>query len=207
MGVPWYYTTVPPPEGEDLYEVIDGQRVWPREDLPDEDILYEVVNGQWQEIPHMGALAGTIASFLLTHINLFAWQHKLGFATTEVMFRLKPDRPQRRPDLAFIPYDRWRVPPEISDDPPCWDVVPTLAVEVVSPNNEAGKMLDKIIDYFDAGVQLVWVVYPRQQRIYVYTSPTTIRVLTAQDELDGGTVLPGFRLPIANLFAPITQPS
>ena len=52
----------------------------------------------------MGALAATIASFLVTHLNVYGWSQQLGFAVAEVMLQLMPDRPQRRPDVAFIAY-------------------------------------------------------------------------------------------------------
>src|SRR5262249_39356350 len=154
--------------------------------------LYEIINGERREIPHMGAFAGTIASFLVSHLNVFAWQHKLGFAVAEVMFRLRPDSPQRRPDLAFISYDRW-VSPAPAQDPPAWDVLPNLAVEVVSPTNIADEIEEKLQEYFAARVQLVWVVHPLRRRIYVYESPTQVRILQENDELDGGQVLPSFR--------------
>lgn len=167
--------------------------------------LYEIVNGERQEIPRMGALAATMASLLMYYINLFALQRKLGFAVAEVMFILRPDWPQRRPDLAFIAYDRWTIPlpPE---DPPAWNVVPNLTVEVVSPKNTVDEIEDKLQEYFEAGVQLVWVVHPVRRRIYVYDSLTQVRVLTETDELDGGSVLPGFRMKIADLYTAMVRP-
>ena len=59
---------------------------------------------------------------------------------------------------------------------------------------------EKIHEYFQAGVARVWVVYPRQQEVYVYVSPTQIQVLQLGQELDGGELVPGFRLPLAALF-------
>ena len=77
---------------------------------------------------------------------------------------------------------------------------PDLAVEVVSKSNSATDVKDKIEEYFRAGVRLVWLVYPTQKLIDVYESPTTVRVLRREDELTGGDVLPGFRLPLTELF-------
>ena len=68
-----------------------------------------------------------------------------------------------------------------------WDVVPDLAVEVISPHNPAEESVQKIREYFEAGVILVWVVYPEERQVYVYESPKQIRVLTGDDTLDGGT--------------------
>ena len=201
-------SSLPPAEAEldDLYEVVDGQRVWPRISEPDNDHLFEIVDGQPREIPRMGALAATIASFLVTHLNIFAWPRKLGFAVAEVMFQLQADRPQRRPDVAFVGAERWRASSPRTDDPPAWDVVPTIAAEVVSPSNNAEEIEKKLQDYFDAGVQLVWVIYPVIRRVYVYESLTQVHILTAADALEGGNVLAGFRLPLADLFAALITP-
>jgi Uma2 family endonuclease len=81
-----------------------------------------------------------------------------------------------------------------------WAVVPALAIEVISPTDLAEEVVLKVREYFQAGVQLVWVVFPAEQQVYVYESPTKIRILSRVEELDGGSVLPGFRLPLTALF-------
>jgi Uma2 family endonuclease len=88
-----------------------------------------------------------------------------------------------------------------------WDVVPELAIEVMSPYDLAEESLQKTREYFQAGVRLVWVVYPEQRLVYVYDSPTQIRVLTTDDTLDGGTVLPEFQLRLDRFFDPIEPAS
>jgi len=173
---------------------------------PDSEALYEIVNGERREIPHMGALAGAIASVLVYYLNGFAVEHKLGLAMMEVLFRLRPGRPSRRPDIAYVSFERWHLTTPPTTDPPEFDLAPNLAVEVVSPSNAAEEIEDKIQEYFDAGVELVWVIYPRHRRIYVYDSPTHNRILVETDELDGGKVLPDFRLRIADLFAALVKP-
>ncbi len=77
-----------------------------------------------------------------------------------------------------------------------WDVVPNLAVEVVSPTDNVEGLEQKIAEYFRAGVQLIWVVHPTRSKVHVYQSPTQITVLSKNDVLDGGTVVPGFKLAI-----------
>ena len=84
-----------------------------------------------------------------------------------------------------------------------WDVVPDLAIEVVSPHDLADDLVEKTLEYFQSGVRLVWVVYPRHRRIYVYDGPGSVRVLQDSDALDGGKVLPGFSLPLSQLFDPL----
>jgi Uma2 family endonuclease len=173
----------------------------------DSEGLYEIVNGERKEIPHMGALAGLFASVLSHYLGTFALERKLGLVAVEVLFRLKPDGSTRRPDIAFVNFDRIAAPAELFNDPAVWEVVPNLAVEVVSPTITADEIQDKLQDYFASGVQLVWVAYPRHRRIYVYESATRNRILSENEELDGGTALPGFRLSIAALFAALTKPS
>ncbi len=82
-----------------------------------------------------------------------------------------------------------------------WQVSPNLALEVVSPTTLAVEVLRKVRDYFCTGTERVWVVYPDEEQVYVYSSPTSLRVLDLTGELNGEGVLPGFRLPLAELFA------
>lgn len=172
-----------------------------------DDELYEVIDGQRVRIPPMAALSVWLASELLRHLSSYTVAN-LGRAVTEMLFHLPaPVNRDRRPDLAFVSYQKWAKHRPIPYTGGAWDVVPNLATEVVSPNDEVDELQDKIAGYFRAGVELVWVVHPAQQEVHVYQSRTQIRVLTKADTLDGGTVAPGFRLPLAELFtdpAPIT---
>ena len=68
---------------------------------------------------------------------------------------------------------------------------------------DAASIAQKIIEYFEVGVSLVWIIHPVPRRIYVHKSPTDVLVLGEADELDGGAVLPGFRLKVSELFAVI----
>jgi len=174
--------------------------------MPDPDALYEIVNGERREIPPMGTLAGTLASVLAHYLNAFGIERKLGLAVSEVLFCLRPGQSSRRPDVAFVSYSRWPLTLPPVDDPSEFDFAPNLAVEVVSPSNTATEIEDKIKEYFDAGVDLVWVIHPRHRRIYVHESASQTRLLVETDELDGGNVLPGFRLSISALFDPLVKP-
>jgi Uma2 family endonuclease len=107
--------------------------------------------------------------------------------------------------VAFVSYGRW--PAAVVAREPAWNVVPDLAVEIVSPTNLAKEIDRKITDYFQAGVRLVWVVYPDSDRVYVYQSPTHVSIMERTDTLAGGEVLPGFRLPIAQLYEAVTKPA
>jgi Uma2 family endonuclease len=172
----------------------------------DSEVLYEIVNGEYREIERMGAYEGTLASYLNHLVNAFAVPKKLGLAVNEVLFLLRAEPElQRRPDVAFVSYDRWPDQPDAPGD--TWDTVPDLAVEIVSPTNRAAEIDAKIGDYFEAGVRQVWVLYPRSRRTFVFTSPTETTVYGSGDGVPGGDVLPGFELRIDDLFAPLTKPT
>lgn len=167
----------------------------------EDEALYEIIDGQRVELPPMSVYATWVASSLSGELTVFSRAHPIGRPFTEMLFRLPLNGSRnRRPDVAFVTYERWPQNRPIPATDNAWDVVPDLAVEVISPHDLADEIMEKLTEYFQAGVRLVWVVYPRQRRVYVYDSPTQVRGLTQGDELDGGAVLPGLRLPLANLF-------
>lgn len=168
--------------------------------------FFEVVDGRRVELPPVGAFESWITTILAEFLSGYARAHRLGRVACETLFRIDQATDlQRRPDLALVSYDRWprdRPVPRTS----AWDVVPDLAVEVVSPSNSANEILTKVLDYFRTGVRLVWVVYPLLEQVHISESPTTIRALRRGDTLDGGAVLPGFQLPLATWFEDETEP-
>jgi len=166
--------------------------------IPD-DMLYEVVDGQVVE-KKMSARETEIASILVGMLTPYLRTNRLGKVVGEMLFRINPENDlRRRPDVAFVSHARWpfnrRVP-----NVPVWDMVPDLAIEVVSPSNSAFAVQRKVHDYFKAGVTRVWVVYPEQAEVYIYSTPQQVQVVGVGQELDGGDLLPGFRLPVAVLF-------
>jgi Uma2 family endonuclease len=170
-----------------------------------DEALYEVVNGQKVELPPMSVYANSIAGKLHTRLDVHAGTHGLGRVLQESLFILDPVRDvRRRPDVAFVSAQKWpldRPLPVVGD----WQVVPDLAIEVISPNDLFQDVYAKMQEYFRLGVRQVWLVSPGNQLVHVYDSPTSPRVLTAADELDGGVLLPGLRLPVGSLFQPQSQ--
>jgi Uma2 family endonuclease len=161
------------------------------------DALYEIVNGEIREIAPMGVYETWIASVLIQNL---VGERNWGRAVIETLFDFtKTIGSKRRPDLAFVSYKRWPCERKVPRTE-AWDVVPDLAVEVVSPTNTADDVLGKLIDYFQAGVERVWVIYPSQRQVYVYASPTEPKVLTEDEELTDDVLLPSFRLPLRTLF-------
>src|SRR5262245_48484430 len=110
---------------------------------PDEP-LYEVVRGQRVELPPMGAYSTRLAFLIGLQLDHFVRQHSLGQVDVEMLFVLdETEQMKRRPDVAFVSYQRWpkiRPIPEEGD----WVVVPDLAIEVVSPQDRAEALLGKI---------------------------------------------------------------
>ncbi len=161
---------------------------------------YEVVDGQVREKPPMGNFENFLASDLLTLLNSFVQSNRLGWVVMEPLFRLKPEiNLQRRPDLAFISFDRWPLKRGRPRDTP-WDVVPDLAVEVVSPTNQHRRDHAEDRGVFPCRRQTSVGHLPSVEKIHVYHSPKEIQVLGRGDTLEGGSVVPGFQVDLNDLF-------
>jgi Uma2 family endonuclease len=187
---------MPPIPAESMTPVSPTTALAPN--IPD-DRLYEVVGGQVVE-KTKGVYQTGIASLLVEILGPFARAHRLGQCFCEMLFRIDIAQDvQRRPDVAFVSHARWpynrRVP-----NVPVWDMVPDLAIEVVGPSDMMSAVLRKVHDYFKAEASRVWVVYPEQAEVYIYSTPQQVQVVGVGQELDGGDLLPGFRLPVAVLF-------
>jgi Uma2 family endonuclease len=105
-------------------------------------------------------------------------------------------RTVRGPDVAFYRPDR--LPDPLP--PGFLDAAPDLAVEVVSASDSASEILEKVMEYLDAGSRAVWVIDPRSRTATVYRSREVIRILGDEDVLDGEDVIPGFRLPLRDIL-------
>jgi len=109
----------------------------------------------------------------------------------------------RMPDVCFISWDH--IPGGVIPDDPIADLVPDLAIEVMSPSNTKGEMDRKLRDYFISGVQLVWLIYPKKQTAEVYTAPDAFTKTAKNGTLDGGAVLPGFHLSLRDVFSSLSR--
>jgi Uma2 family endonuclease len=164
--------------------------------------LCELVDGTLVEKP-VGLYESLIAGWLVTYLNNFVGPKKLGIVSGEAgMMRLFPGR-VRIPDVAFISVDR--LPGGTAPRQPIPTLSPDLAIEVLSDSNTKAEIRLKLKEYFESGTRLAWIVDPRTRTAAVYESfgdePT--RMLTERDAFDGGAVLPGFTLPVAQLFASV----
>jgi Uma2 family endonuclease len=164
--------------------------------------LCELVKGVLVEKP-MGYEESELAMFLGGLLNAFVIPRNLGLVTgpdgtMEIMADLV-----RIPDVAFTNWDRFpgRCRPKV----PIPRLAPNLVVEVLSRSNTPGEMAVKLQEYFTAGVELVWEIDPRARTVVVSSPATQAITLTEANTLDGGTVLPGFTLPLRQLFAELDR--
>ena len=163
-----------------------------------EDRLCELVDGVLVEKP-MGFAESRIAILLSSALQAFVDTHDLGVVTGESGMIRMPANLVRIPDVAFFAWDKF--PGRELPHKGAPRVITDLAVEVLSKSNTRHEMERKLREYFAAGVKLVWFVDPLKRLATVYTSAAKFKVLGADDALDGGKVLPGFKLPVKNLFA------
>ena len=164
--------------------------------------LCELVDGVLVE-KAIGFRASCLASVLIAILLTFVRPRNLGLVTApDGTMRLAPGL-VRIPDVAFISWDRLpnrRMPTE-----PIPDLAPDLVVEVLSAGNTPGEMARKRQEYFAVGVQLVWEVNPNTRTVEVFTTPDHSTVLHNVQTLDGGMVLPGFTLPLQELFGELDR--
>jgi Uma2 family endonuclease len=146
----------------------------------------------------MGYYESRLAAVLVWLLETFAQAHRLGIVLgADALTRLRPGL-VRVPDVSFV--SRQRLPNQRVPRDLVADLVPDLAVEVLSAGNTAREMERKLREYFVSGVQMVWYVYPESKTVRVYQTPEQYTVVHAHERLEGGTVLPGFAVVIQDWF-------
>lgn len=173
--------------------------------LPEEDAhRVELTRGRLVREPRPGAEHGWLASRIFRELDVVARERDLGLVIIETGFLLTVDPPTvRGPDVAFIAtasLPKGKIPVGF------WRLAPDLAVEIVSPSNTAGEIQAKVLEYLESGTRLVWVVDPGNRGVTTYASRHDVHLLSEGDVLDGGEMLPGFRLRLAELFEPCSPP-
>lgn len=170
---------------DDLYEMCGDARV-------------ELIDGEKKEIPAPGAIHSGLTSKLDRVIGGHVEDRRLGFVGVEAGYNLggEPQR-MRVPDISFV--SRARIPAG-GEPSGYWPFAPDLAVEIVSPHDIALEVEAKIRLYLYAGTMIVWLIWPPYRSITVYQPGGQARVLQADDVLDGGDVLPGFSVRVAEIF-------
>jgi Uma2 family endonuclease len=177
------------------------KRVWTDQEfmaLSRDGHRYELVNGELVEMGNSGMEHGGIGSFLGGLLSIYVRQHKLGIVCdSSTAFSLKNGN-KRSPDVSFVAKARLtglKRPPR-----GFFQGSPDLAVEILSPINTIEEIHNKIVEYFDNGTLLVWVIHPDEKYVLVYHAPEPDRLLRPQDQLEGEAIVPGFLLAVSELF-------
>ncbi len=168
--------------------------------LPARGARYELQRGKLIRMTPAGFRHGDIAMVLGALLLQYVRQKGLGkVLAAETGYKLSRDPDTvRAPDVSFVRQNRV---PQGDAAKGFLELAPDLAVEVVSPNDRAGEVYEKVAEWLMAGTRLVWVVYPDTKTITVYRSLKDIEVLTTADTLQGEEVIPGFTCPVAEIFA------
>lgn len=183
-------------------EVITEKKVWTDEEfmaLPQDGHRYEIVNGELIDVGNSGALHGYVCSLLLGALVSYSLSEKLGIVfDSSTAFKMKNGN-RRSPDISFFAKERLQGMTELPSG--FLEGAPDLVVEVLSPGNTVEEMHDKLVDYFDNGTRLAWMIHPSEHYVLVYRSAQEPdRLLKSVDALEGEEVIAGFSLPVAHLF-------
>lgn len=177
--------------------LVTAEELWEMPEVPGK--RYELVDGELVEMPGAGAEHVWIAFALAQLLNDFARQHHLGFAVPDglaYVLRRNPDH-VRIPDVSFVAgvdVTKEGLPKTY------WEGSPTLAVEIVSPNDRAMEIDERVRDYLDSGSHQVWVLWPNRRAVSVHRPGADIRELGPEAILKGGNILPGFSVRVSELF-------
>ncbi|UBF29273.1 Uma2 family endonuclease [Kovacikia minuta CCNUW1] len=180
--------------------IASGKKIWTDEEfmaLPGSE-RYELVNGELLDMGNSGMEHGEIGSFLGGSLSLYVRSRKLGVVCdSSTAFTMKSGN-KRSPAISFVVRERLQGRKRLPKG--FFEGSPDLAVEILSPNNTVEEIHTKIVEYFENQTRLVWVIHPDEKYVLVYHSPEPDRLLRLDDQLEGETVIPGFSLPVRELF-------
>ena len=169
--------------------------------MPDDGFCYELIKGDLIKVsPPPGYEHGLVTMNIAGPLYEYIKSKDLGkvyAAETGFLLEQNPDT-VRAADVAFIRRERIEKAGPVKG---YWKGAPDLAVEVLSPRDTIGRVEGKVAEWLGAGTRAVWVVSPTMHSVTVYRSLTDIEVLTENDTLDGGDVVSGFQISIAEIFA------
>ncbi len=160
---------------------------------------FEQIDGTWVK-KTMGNPAITVEGNFFGLLRDFIRPRQLGrILGSNGAYRMLPDRPglMRKPDASFVATGRLTAEEAAQAE---WRIAPDLAVEVISPNEDAQDAEQKLDEYLRAGVRLVWVAYLPTRNVWAYRPDGTARRYRSDDTLPGEDVLPGFAVRVAELF-------
>jgi Uma2 family endonuclease len=170
--------------------------------LPDDPgTRHELVRGELVEVGFATAVPGWIVGLIFELLTEFVRRENLGVVFGDGVGYIVTRNPDsvRGPDVSFVSAKRVA---EVGIPNGNWPFAPDLAVEVFSPGDRRKRLQAKIRDYLGGGSRLVWVVWPTTRSLTAYSVDGLVRTFGPNDELEGGDVLPGFRVRVADLFPP-----
>lgn len=187
--------------------IVEPDRIYTPEDLLtiDDGRLFELIDGHLVETG-VSLLSELVASRVISHLTQHADRDDSGYVTgSGTLLRCFPGRPNRvrKPDACYVRRDRLD-PRRLGEG--FLTVAPDLVAEVVSPHDEAEDLERKIMDYLDAGIPLLWVIYPAARSAVVYRRDGSANRLREDDELRGEDVVPGFACRLGDLFPALPEP-
>lgn len=179
----------------ELTEPITGEALFKLGDIG----RSELVRGKIVYMSPTGHLHGFLESNFDRVLGAFIYQHKLGrvfVGEVGIYTQRNPDT-VRVADVVFISRERWSQVQSKS----YLDVAPDLVVEILSPDDTWSAVMEKLEEYFAVGTLSVWIADPKREQIYVYHSLTEVQRFSSGEVLADEKVLPGFSVPVAELFA------
>lgn len=169
-------------------------------EMPDDGYRYELVRGEIRKMAPSFEEHGLVSANVAVDLAPYVRRNGLGrviIAETGYLLESDPDT-VRAPDVSFIRQDRVSPPGERRS---FVQGAPDLAIEVLSPSNRSGPMAEKVADYLAAGSRMVVVIDPVLRTATVHRPGQEPQVLNEGDTLDGGDVVPGWQMPLAEIFA------
>ena len=168
--------------------------------LPRDGQRHELVRGELRSMPPAGFEHGDVTNIIGSSLGPYARLRSLGRVVDgDIGFRLTTDPDTvRAPDVAFVNAERARAAGRVTG---YWPGAPDLVVEVISPNDLYTEVDEKVAEWIEHGARLVFVVNPRRRTVAVHAPGRPVCILTGDDVLDGEDVVPGWSLPVRELFA------
>ena len=189
--------SLPPPPAPAAGRVMTAEELFR---LPDDGWRYALVRGELQRMTPAGFRHGTVIMNVAVPLGQHVKTHRLGVvcgAETGFVLARRPDT-VLAPDVAFVRRERIAA---AGQPVAFWEGAPDLAVEVTSPGDTRPEVAEKVTSWLAAGTRVVWVVDPGCASVTIHEPGAAPRRLAATDVLDGAPLFPGFRLPVADIFA------
>lgn len=168
--------------------------------LPHDGHSYELVDGELVMSPKNNVLHGDLASRLLVAIENFNRVHRLGVVLDSSTGFWMANRNCRAPDVSLVSLERMKRAGFTRRTARFFPGGPDLAIEVLAPSHTRAELDARLRDFFSSGTRLAWVVHPEEQYVEVCHSLTERQIIGTGAVLEGEPVLPGFRLPVSELF-------